>query len=685
MIEVPSEGFEPSELEFPIGDLNPEQTHQNGCTLQAKKSGDHEIVLHVKWLDAQDNVYNTQAKITISVEELVPKLYAEPTELNFGKVMKGETRKGYFNIKNIGSGKLEWDIIIEIGSDWLSVAPYKGDTTTETDTVEVTANTVNLEPKPEPYAGKIKVTSNGGEAYVTVLIEVVEKPFVRIKIEIESDRKKLEYWKNEAVITIRVKNEGNHIAEDVSITITLKPLNFETQDPATWNGDISAGRERTMILKIKTTRCVDGVIDVVVKYKDPDGSPKETTRAYTLPAGKLILLKHAETGSWTDVNLSPQSVEKAKGWGGAENLAAAIWLTALVKNLGLDEPTAEKLLDHADQLLTILQELWEGEVNPEVLTFLADAIASVGLNTVGLIIASHQPKRLLEDGTMNYHALWLMAFTREVLELFLQAYLWMIEQAISRIPTSKNFILLNDPQGRLYLRVFADGEELKTYYGEDFAFVMIDPNATDIRYIINATEAEYPVEEYELAYLSIRSDEIMEARAITDTIAKDECHETTITMKTSGSIESITRSFEVVADGMLFRVVIWSNCTVGNFKFDKDNKRIMFDVKLEGMIGFCNVTIPKELLRENATHPWKVKEGDSEISFKPNENTTHSFLYFETSMGGITTIQIIGAVVIPEHPSFMILLLLMLLSPLAIILAKKTPLMNRRIRSKSQQ
>jgi parallel beta-helix repeat protein len=113
VLEVPSQGLEPSELVFPVGDLDPGQTHSTECTLQAKKSGNHEATLRVKWKDAQGNMYITEASIMISVG--IPTANGEIVDIGITKnVFKiGELVTFTAKIKNTGS----------IGSDfWIRYA-----------------------------------------------------------------------------------------------------------------------------------------------------------------------------------------------------------------------------------------------------------------------------------------------------------------------------------------------------------------------------------------------------------------------------------------------------------------------------------------------------------------------------------------------------------------------------------
>jgi len=105
----------------------------------------------------------------------------------------------------------------------------------------------------------------------------------------------------------------------------------------------------------------------------------------------------------------------------------------------------------------------------------------------------------------------------------------------------------------------------------------------------------------------------------------------------------------VVEDGQTFHVITVCNSTLTDFDFNKEEKQISFNINStsENHI-FCHVTIPKKLLRDNATHPWKVKLNDAEIGFIPTENETHSFIYFNVIDTGTHAIEIVGAEVISE-------------------------------------
>jgi hypothetical protein len=121
-----------------------------------------------------------------------------------------------------------------------------------------------------------------------------------------------------------------------------------------------------------------------------------------------------------------------------------------------------------------------------------------------------------------------------------------------------------------------------------------------------------------------------------------------------------------VQDGYAFNVTMLSNSTISDFNFNESQKQISFNVTgPEGKAGYCNVTVPKDLLRDN---PWTILLNDTDwtSSCTITENATHTFIYI--AYGHSTnTIQITGTWVVPELSSTIILLLLMIVSLIALV------------------
>jgi hypothetical protein len=123
-------------------------------------------------------------------------------------------------------------------------------------------------------------------------------------------------------------------------------------------------------------------------------------------------------------------------------------------------------------------------------------------------------------------------------------------------------------------------------------------------------------------------------------------------------------------DGYAFNVIMTGNSTISNFNFNETQKEISFNVTgPTGKAGCCNVTIPKSLLQGE---PWTIRLNGTDwaTSCSITENGTHTFIYIPYTCS-TNTIQIKGTWVIPEFPSAIILLPLMILTMLAVTSAKK--------------
>jgi parallel beta-helix repeat protein len=119
-----------------------------------------------------------------------------------------------------------------------------------------------------------------------------------------------------------------------------------------------------------------------------------------------------------------------------------------------------------------------------------------------------------------------------------------------------------------------------------------------------------------------------------------------------------------------YPVYISSNSTVSNFTFNQPVAEISFNLSgPSGVMGYCNVTIPKELMKG----PWNFTfEGDVlGMEITEAENATYSFLSFNYMHASTFQIAIKGTWVIPEFPSTTILPLFVLVTLSVTILLKK--------------
>ena len=123
-------------------------------------------------------------------------------------------------------------------------------------------------------------------------------------------------------------------------------------------------------------------------------------------------------------------------------------------------------------------------------------------------------------------------------------------------------------------------------------------------------------------------------------------------------------------DGYAFNVTMISNSTISNFNFSESQMYISFNVTgPTGKAGYCNVTIPNDLLQGN---PWKVWVNTTDCTSlcSITGNDTHKFIYVPYTCS-TNIIKIEGTSAIPEFTSALILSLFMILTMLAVTFAKK--------------
>jgi len=121
---------------------------------------------------------------------------------------------------------------------------------------------------------------------------------------------------------------------------------------------------------------------------------------------------------------------------------------------------------------------------------------------------------------------------------------------------------------------------------------------------------------------------------------------------------NIVGVFTVVWDSVAYHVITLNNltieapvrCRMYNYAFIQPKKMISFNATgPDGMVGFCNVTIPKALLSANETHPWVILMDGNPIGYIKTENATHTFIRFVYTLS-THEVQIIGSWVIPLRP-----------------------------------
>ncbi|MEM3728579.1 MAG: NosD domain-containing protein [Candidatus Bathyarchaeia archaeon] len=127
-------------------------------------------------------------------------------------------------------------------------------------------------------------------------------------------------------------------------------------------------------------------------------------------------------------------------------------------------------------------------------------------------------------------------------------------------------------------------------------------------------------------------------------------------------------TFNATYDGVNYPVAIFTNSTIMNFAFHQPSKQISFTVYGEpGETGYCNITIPKALLKGE---PWAITLNGTNWSYIATENETHSFIYITYTFSSAYEVTIEGTWVIPEFPLNPVMLLV-LTTLTAVILSRR--------------
>jgi parallel beta-helix repeat protein len=119
-------------------------------------------------------------------------------------------------------------------------------------------------------------------------------------------------------------------------------------------------------------------------------------------------------------------------------------------------------------------------------------------------------------------------------------------------------------------------------------------------------------------------------------------------------------------DNMNFPISFVSNSTISAFNFDQANKEIAFNIiGPANTTGYFNISIPLSLLSGSWTTRLDGTYGTQEVTMTQNQTFTTFFLSYDHNSHNI---QIIGTNVIPEYPTTLMVLpmLLVILSAIAI-------------------
>jgi hypothetical protein len=144
-----------------------------------------------------------------------------------------------------------------------------------------------------------------------------------------------------------------------------------------------------------------------------------------------------------------------------------------------------------------------------------------------------------------------------------------------------------------------------------------------------------------------------------------------------GPLSITWHHFQILYEGETYVIPMTTNSHISNVQFAASLKQIMFNVTgEEGTMGYCNITIPKALLKAEPLSDWKVfLDGHLQLPYTPTENATHTFIYMNYTYSS-HGIQIQGIWVVSEFSPAAILLLLMVCTVFIVAFRKnvrKTP------------
>lgn len=133
----------------------------------------------------------------------------------------------------------------------------------------------------------------------------------------------------------------------------------------------------------------------------------------------------------------------------------------------------------------------------------------------------------------------------------------------------------------------------------------------------------------------------------------------------------IERIFEVTVENVTLPVTISTNSSIGEFYFNVTSKQLSFNVTgATGIAGFCNVSIPAELMSGNFTvfkDDVKLVNG---VDYTQTFNATH-YLFSIKYEHNSDIIRIVATVVIPDFASWLFLPFAMSATLLVLYLSKR--------------
>lgn len=128
---------------------------------------------HLAHLNLTSNGGAATVMVTLIIRPAEPRLAVEPTVLRFAATQGSpDPPLQNLTINNAGNSVLRWQVTSN--QPWLAVFPDTGSTTQEADQIGVRVTTATL--TAGTYEGSLRISSNGGEAVVTIALEVSPLP-----------------------------------------------------------------------------------------------------------------------------------------------------------------------------------------------------------------------------------------------------------------------------------------------------------------------------------------------------------------------------------------------------------------------------------------------------------------------------------------------------------------------------
>ena len=134
-------------------------------------------------------------------------------------------------------------------------------------------------------------------------------------------------------------------------------------------------------------------------------------------------------------------------------------------------------------------------------------------------------------------------------------------------------------------------------------------------------------------------------------------------------------AIEVAPGGLTYMVRVDANSTVSAPVFNQTQKQLGFNITgLHKTTGYCNVTIPKNLLGG----PFTVFLNGTVITHVLTENSTHAFVYFNYNHSTHSA-QIIGTTAVPEFPTIFATTLLFTILTIMLTLTRRIGRLSRQL------